>query len=63
MDGVFDLVQRALLLDGQRALQDQVAGVRPDDVDAEHCGSIGIGDHLHKAIGVAVSDGLAVVRQ
>ena len=49
VDGVHQLVYRALQLDGDARLVDQIGGVGADDVDAQDLAVLGIGDDLDQA--------------
>src|SRR5262249_45960095 len=52
--GAGDVLGRGAELHGNRSLRDHVAGVRPDDVHAEHAVGLGIGEDFHEAFGLQV---------
>ena len=54
MAGAGDILGRGTELHGNRSLGDHIAGVRADDVDAEHAVGLGIGEDFHEALGLQV---------
>src|SRR6516162_4042329 len=52
--GAGDVLGRGAELHGNRSLRDHVAGVRADDVHAQHAVGLGIGEDLHEALGLQV---------
>ena len=43
-----------------RRLRDHVAGIRADDMHAEHAVGFGVGENLHEAVGLLVGLGAAI---
>jgi hypothetical protein len=60
MAGVGDVFRGRAEFHRERGFGDHCSGERADDVNAEHFVGFGVGDYLHKAIGVAVGFGAAV---
>ena len=58
--GAREIFRRTAEFHQHRRFRDHVAGVRTDNVNAEHAVGLGVGQNFHKAVGLLIGLGAAV---